>query len=96
MAALLTSILKTSSTKSAKPRKSEFEVGNDKRAGCNRSELYKNEIDNVEVDGGKVRDNEVSRKGQKTSKSKNLSKFKKTVELDFLIPRARLAFIKLR
>ena len=38
----------------------------------------------------------LGKKGRKTSKSKNLSKFKKTVESNFLIRKARLAFTKLR
>ena len=53
-------------------------------------------MDNVEVDNGKVEDDKVGKKGRKMSKSKNLSKSKKTVGSDFLTPRARLAFTKLR
>ena len=49
-----------------------------------------------EIDDGEVGNNEV-RKKQKMSKSKKSSKSKKTVRSsDFLIPRARLAFTKLR
>ena len=51
-------------------------------------------MDDVEIDGGEVGDDEIGKKGWQMSK--NLFKFKKTVELDFLTPRARLAFTKLR
>ena len=54
-------------------------------------------MDNVEVDSGEVKVDEVGQKVQKLSKSKNLSKSKKTVRsLGFLNPRAKLAFTKLR
>ena len=46
-------------------------------------------MDNIEVDGSKVGDDEVGKK------SRNLSKSKKT-ELDFLTSGARMAFTKLR
>ena len=82
-------LLKTSSTKSAKPKKGGVEVVGDSSARYNG-------MNNVEVDGGEVRNDEVGKKGQKTSKSKNLSKSKKTVKSDFLIPKARLMFIELR
>ena len=60
------------------------------------------EINNNKVDSGEAGDNEIRKKGQKTSKSKNLfkskklSKSKKMVESDFFTPGARLAFTKLR
>ena len=88
--ASLISILKTSSTKSAKPRKSKIGVGSDSKARCDRSKINKNRKNNVEVDGGEVGDDEVGKKGQKMSKSK------KTVGSNFLTPEARLAFTKLR
>ena len=53
-------------------------------------------IDDNEVDGNGVEDDKVEKKVQKLSKSKNLSKFKKTVGLKFLTLRAKLAFTKLR
>ena len=53
-------------------------------------------MDNIEVDSGKVEVDKVGRKGRKTSKSKNLSKSKKTVGSDFLTPGAKLVFTKLR
>ena len=84
------------STKSAKPRKDGAGVGADNKDEHNGSELNRSGIDNVEVDGGEVRDNEIEKKCQKTSKSKNLSKSKKTVRSDFLTAGARLAFTKLR
>ena len=68
----------------------------DSRARRNGSKLDGSQIDDNEVSGGKVND-EVGNKDQKTSKSKKLSKYKKTVgSSDFLTPRARLAFNKLR
>ena len=92
----LTSMLKTPSTRSAKPRKGGIRVGGDNRAGRDGSEIDRSGIDHVEFDSGKVRDDEIEKKGQKTSKSKNLSKSKKTIELDFLIFGDRLAFTELR
>ena len=53
-------------------------------------------MDNIEVDSDKVRDNEVRKKSQKMSKSKNLSKSKKTVGLKFFTFGAKLVFTKLR
>ena len=66
-------------------------VGDDIRAESDGSEL-----DGSEVDGGKDGDKEVGKKVQKLFKSKNLSKFKKMVRSDFLIPKAKLVFEKLR
>ena len=52
-------------------------------------------MDDVEVDNSEVEVDEVGKKVQKSSKSKNLSK--KTVRSsDFLTPGAKLAFIKLK
>ena len=49
-------------------------------------------MDNIEVDGDEVEVDEVGKEVQKSSKSKNLFKFKKTIRSsDFLIPGARLA-----
>ena len=85
-----------------KPKKGRVEIDVDNRAGYNESELDESEIDNGEVDSNKVGDNKISKKGQKTSKSKNLfksknlSKSKKMVKSDFFTLRARLAFTKLR
>ena len=85
-------MLKTLSTKSAKPRKSRVEIGGGSRAGHDGSE-----IDSGEVDDGKVEDDKVEKKVQKMSKSKNLSKSKKTVGFsDFLTFKAKLGFTKLR
>ena len=58
--------------------------------------LDKSGMDDIEVDDGKVEDDKVGKKGRKTSRSKNLSKSKKMVGLNFLTPRARLAFTELR
>ena len=78
IAAPLTSMLKT-----AEPRKGEDGVGGDSKAG--RDGINGNGMDDVEVDGGEVEVDEVEKKAQKTSKSKNSSKSQKTVRLDFLI-----------
>ena len=91
IAAPLTSMLKT-----AKLRKSKDGVGGDSGAGRDRSENDGGEVDDDEVDGGEIRCDEFGKKGRKTSKSKNLSKFKKTVETGFFTPRAKLAFTKFR
>ena len=85
-------MLKISSIKSAKSRKGRVRVGDGSRAGCDG-----NEIDSSEVDSGKIEDDKVGKKVQKTSKSKNLSKSKKTVgSSDFFTPKAKLAFTKLK
>ena len=68
-----------------RPGKGEVGVGGDNRAGRNGSEL-----DRSEVDGGEVGDDENEKKVQ------NLLKSKKTVQLDFLTPGAKLAFAELR
>ena len=52
-------MLKLLSTELAKPKKSRVEAGNSSRAGRDRSE----------IDGSEVRDDEVDKKVQKTSKS---------------------------
>ena len=84
-------MLKTSSTKSAKPRKSGVGVGGDNRAGCGQSEIDGSRMDNVEVDGGEIEVDKVVKKVQNSSKSK------KTIRsLDFFTPGAKLAFTKLR
>ena len=90
IAALFTSILKIlgSTEFLTRPGKGGVRVGIDIRAGHDRSELNKNEID-----GDEIRNDEFGKKVQKLSKSKNLSKSKKTVGSDFLTPRAKLAFI---
>ena len=82
-------MLKTSSTKLVKPKKGGVGVNG-------RVEHNKSEIDGGEIDGGKVKNDQIGKKGQKTFKSKNLSKSKQTVGLDFFTLRARLAFTKLR
>ena len=98
----LTSILKTSGSieSTTRPGKIVVGVSDDSRARCNRNKLDKSEfdgseIDNNEVDGGKI-DNEIGKKDQKMSKSKNFSKSKKILGSDFLTPAAGLAFTKLR
>ena len=88
--------MKTSSIKSAKTKKGGAGVDDNSRARRDRNKLDGSEIDDVEVDGNKVGNDEVEKKGQKTSKSKNLSKSKKRVGSDFFTFGARLAFTKLR
>ena len=94
-------MLKTLSTNSAESRKSRVGVGGDSKAG--RNGRY--EFDGIEICNDKIDDevdNEFRKKGQKTSKSKNLfkskklSKSKKTIELDFFTLGTRLAFTELR
>ena len=97
IAAPLTSMLKTSSTESAEPRKGVVGVGGGSRAGRDRGGIDRSEMNDVEVDGGEVEVDEVGKKARKTSKSKNSSKSKKAVGLsDFLTPGAKLAFTELR
>ena len=68
----------------------------DSKAGHDGNRLNGSEVDNNEVDYGKIGDNEVEKKSWKIFKSKNLSKSKKTGGSDFLIRRAGLASPKLR
>ena len=89
-------MLKIISIKLAKLRKCGAGVGGDSRARRDRSEIDRSGIDNIQVDGDKVGDDKVGKKGQKTSKSKNLSKSKKMIGLDFPTLRAKLAFTELR
>ena len=79
-------MLKTLSTESVEPRKSVVGVASGSRARRDWGGLDGSEMDNVEVDGGKV---EVGKKGWKSSESKK-------TELSFLTFRARMAFAKLR
>ena len=91
IAAPLTSILKI-----AKPRKGGDGVGSDSRVGRGGSEIDGSRIDDVEVDGGEVEVDKIGKKAQNLFKFKNLFKSKRMVGLDFLTPRAKLAFTKLR
>ena len=92
MAALLTSMLKTSGSIESLLwlEKDKVGVGGNSRAGCDGSEREGSELDGSEVDNGEVGDNEVEKKVQ------NLFKSKKTVQLDFLTLGAKLAFAELR
>ena len=58
-------MLKISSTKLAEPKKDGVGVGVDSRAGRDRSKLDESGISDVEIPGGKVRDNEVRKKNSK-------------------------------
>ena len=95
IAAPLTSMLKTSSTKSAKLRKGVVGVSGDSKTKRDGGKLDGSGTDDVEVDDNKVENDEVGKKSRNSSKSKNLSKSKKT-ELGFLTSGARRAFTKLR
>ena len=71
--------------------------GSNSRAKRNISKLDKSKLDGNEVDGREIEVDEVGKKVQKISKSKNSSKSKEAVgSSDFLTPEAKLAFIKLR
>ena len=70
--------------------------GGDGVGGSSRAEPGRSEMNNVEVDGNEVKVDEVGKKARNSSKSKNLSKSKKMVGLDFLTPGAKLAFTELR
>ena len=88
-------MLKTS--KSAKslirPGKGGVGVGDSQKVRYNRNRID----DGKKVDEIEIEDNEVGKKVQKMSKSKNLSKSKKTIgSSDFFIFEAKLAFTKLK
>ena len=92
-------MLKTSRGTESKTLPGEVGVGvsGDSRARHDRNEIGESELDDIEVDGGEVEVDEVGKKVQKTTKSKNSSKSKKTVgPSDFLTLGAKLAFTKLR
>ena len=82
--------------KTAEPRKGGDRIGSDSKARRGGSKIDGSEMDDVEVDNIEVEVDEVGKKGRRTSKSKNLSKSKKTVASDFFTPGAKLAFIELR
>ena len=85
-------MLKISSTESAEPEKGGVRVDGRSKAECDGSE-----IDGDEVDGGEFEGDKIGKKVQKTFKSRNLSKSKKTVgSSDFLTLGAKLAFTELR
>ena len=84
-------MLKTSNTKSAKPKKDVIGFGDNKKEHNDRIDP----VDRDKIDDGKVEDNEIG-KNQKMFKSKKLFKSKKIIGLDFLTLKARLAFTKLR
>ena len=68
-------------------------LGDNKRARHNG----KCEFDGSEINGGESGDDEVKKKSQKTFKSKNSLKSKKTVRFsNFFTFRAKLTFTKLR
>ena len=83
-------MLMTSSIELAKPRKSGVGVSD---SSCLRRD--RSEVNGGEVNSGEVKDNEIGNNVQKTSKSKNLSRFKKTLGSDFFIFGAKLVFTEL-
>ena len=102
-------MLKTSRSTESSTRPAEGVVGvaSNTRAGRERSKLERNElnggevdgskVDGSEVDGSEVEVDEVGKKVQKMSKSKNSSKSKKMVgSSNFFTPTAKLAFTKLK
>ena len=92
-------MLKTSGSTESKtqPGEGKVRVGNDSKVGRGRSEINGSGMDDVEVNDSKVEVNEIEKKVQKLSKSKNLPKSKETIRSsDFLIPGAKLVFTKLR
>ena len=96
-------MLKTSSTKLAKPRKGWVGVGGKSKARRNsKCKLVGNRIGDSKVHSSEVENNEIGKKSPKMTKSKNLfkskklSKLKKIVRLDFFTPKARLVFTELR
>ena len=92
-------MLKTSGSTESKTQsgKGGVGVGGDSRARRGGKEIDGNGNDNVEVNGGKVEVDEVGKKVQKSSRSKNLFKFKKMIRSsDFLTLEDELTFTKLR
>ena len=63
-------MLKTSSTKSAEPKKSRVRVRGHSKARRGRNKIGRSGMDNVEVDSGEVEVDKVEKKVQKLSKSK--------------------------
>ena len=88
-------MLKTLKSIESKTQPNEGRVGVGRSSGARRVGSG-NRIDDNKFAGNEFEDNEVGKKIQKWSKSRNLSKSKKTVGSDFFIPRAKLAFTKLR
>ena len=80
----------------ARPGESRVGVGtnNSRAKGDGKCKFDRNKIGTNKVDGGKVRDNEVGKKVQKTFKSKKSSTSKKTIISDFYTLGARLVFTK--
>ena len=88
-------MLKTSGSAEFKTQPGEGKVEvSSSRSGRSRSKLDGDELDGGEVNGSEIKGNKVEKKVQKSFKFKKLSKSKKTIGLDFLILRAKLAFTK--
>ena len=78
-------------------REGKVEFASNSKAEHNNKYKLGGKVDKSKIDDGKIEDNEIRKKNQKTSKSKNLSKSKKTIEFsNFFTTAARLAFTKLR
>lgn len=94
-------MLKTSNSKSTKPRKDEVRLDNNKKEhGDSIKPIGKHKVGGNKVGSNEIGSNEFDnkiRKNQKMSKSKKLSKSKKMIgSSDFFTPGAKLAFTKLR
>ena len=99
IAASLTSMLKTSGSTKPLLRPGEGVVGvdGDSRARRDAKKLDRSKLGGDKVDGDEIEVDEIEKKVQKTTKSKNLSKSKKTVgPSDFFTSGAKLAFTELR
>ena len=86
-------MLKTLGVTESKTRPGEggVGVGSYSRVRCGRSEIGRGGMNDIEVDGGEVKVDEIEKKVQNSCKSK------KTVRSsNFLTPGAKLAFTKLR
>ena len=81
-----TSMLKTSSTKLVELKKGVVEVGGENRASRGRGGLDGSGMDDVEVDGGKVRDNEVGKKVEICPSPKRWSRVFSHPELEWPLP----------
>ena len=78
-------MLKTLSTKSIMPWKSISGVNNNRKKHGNRIKL----VGRDEIDNGEIRNDEIRKKRQKTSKSKNLFKSKKLSKSKKTLPLAQ-------
>ena len=72
-------------------------IGGNSKAGGDKRNPDRSKLDGDDIDCNEVEDDEVGKRVQKTSKSKNPSKSKKTIKSsNFFISGAKLAFTELR